>query len=143
MEDAILLQSNPVTNILLLQLKRWNLWTYYFILSRLQQHFLMNHRSVFVARTPSSTVRGCKSELMFRLGICHFFRFSYMESISMINHDFLAPRLLEPLKSNPGDQNIPRVLLRDHSDHRGPLSDPIYLKKWWLDHSNKMNKWNQ
>ena len=56
----------------------------------------------------------------------------YMTSISYINPYFRAPSPLKPLKSSPRYQNLPVVLLRDHSDHRGPLSDPIYLQKWCL-----------
>ena len=55
-----------------------------------------------------------------------------MVSIPTINHHFLAPRPLKPLKLSPGYQNLPGVLLRDHSDHRAPLSDLVYLKKWRL-----------
>ena len=47
----------------------------------------------------------------------------------MINHHFLAPGPLKPLKSSPGYQNLPGVLLRDHSDHWGPVSAQVYLKK--------------
>ena len=52
-----------------------------------------------------------------------------MDSISMINYHFLAPSLLKPLKSSPGYQNLPGVLSRPHSDHRGPVSAQVYLKK--------------
>ena len=57
-----------------------------------------------------------------------FSKFLYMASISYINHHFRAPSPLKPSKSSLGNQNLLGVLLRDHSDHWGPLSDPIYLK---------------
>ena len=57
------------------------------------------------------------------LKILNDFRFFiYMDSISMINHHFLAPSPLKPLQSSPGYQNLPGVLPRTHSDHRGPVS---------------------
>ena len=40
----------------------------------------------------------------------------HIDSISNINHHFLVPKPLKPLKSNPGGQNLREVLLRDHSD---------------------------
>ena len=58
------------------------------------------------------------------------FRFLYMTSVSYINQYFLAPSPLKPLKSSPRYQNLPGESLTAHSDHRGPLSDPIYLQKW-------------
>ena len=56
------------------------------------------------------------------------FFLKHIDSISTIIHHFLAPRPLKPLKSSPRYQNLYGILLRDHSDHQGPLSDPIYLK---------------
>ena len=53
-----------------------------------------------------------------------------MTSISYINRYFRAPSPLKPLKSSPRYQNLPGESLTAHSDHRGPLSDPIYLQKW-------------
>ena len=52
----------------------------------------------------------------------------------MINHHFLAPRPLKPLKSSVGYQNLPGVLSRAHSDHQGPVSAQVYLKKRWFSH---------
>ena len=46
----------------------------------------------------------------------------------MINHHFLALGPLKPVKSNPGGQNLPGVLFRDHSDHWGPVPAQIHLK---------------
>ncbi len=46
----------------------------------------------------------------------------------MINHHVLAPKPLKPLKSRPGGQNLLGVLVRDHSDHWGPVSAQVYLK---------------
>ena len=48
----------------------------------------------------------------------------------MINHHFLAPRTLKPLKSNPRDQNLPGLLFRDHSDHWGPVSAQFCGLSW-------------
>ena len=52
---------------------------------------------------------------------------TYVDSFSYINPYFRAPSPLKPLKSSPRYQNLLGVLLRDHSDHRRPLSDPIYF----------------
>ena len=52
-----------------------------------------------------------------------------MASFSNINHHFLAPSLLKPLKSSPRYQKSLGVLPRDHSDHWGPVSAQIYLQK--------------
>ena len=53
----------------------------------------------------------------------------YTTGISYINPLFQAPKPLKPFKSRPRDQNLPGEPLIAHSDHRGPLSDPIYPQK--------------
>ena len=58
----------------------------------------------------------------------------YIDSISTINHHFVPPRPQKPLHSSPGYQNLPGVLSRAHSDHWGPLSDLVYLKKLGFGH---------
>ena len=55
----------------------------------------------------------------------------YMTSILHINPYFRAPSPLKPLKSSPRYQNLPGELLTAHSDHRGRISDPIYLQKYF------------
>ena len=58
-----------------------------------------------------------------------------MPSISYINPYFRAPRApspLKPLKSIPRYQNLPGEPLTAHSDHRGPLPDPVYPTKRFL-----------
>ena len=52
-----------------------------------------------------------------------------MTSISSINHHYLAPSPLNPLKSSLDGQTLAGDLLIGHSDHWGPVSDPIYLQK--------------
>ena len=52
----------------------------------------------------------------------HFFDFSYMTSISFINHHFRVPSALKTLKSSPEGQNLLGDPLIAHSDHRGPVS---------------------
>ncbi len=42
----------------------------------------------------------------------------------MINHHFLDPGPLKPSKSSPGYRNLPGVLFRSHSDHRGICLSP-------------------
>ena len=51
------------------------------------------------------------------------------KSISTINHHFLAPSPLKPLKSSPRYQNLLGDLLIAHSDHQGPVSGQNYLQK--------------
>ena len=55
-----------------------------------------------------------------------------MISISMINHHFLAPVSLRQLNSNARHENLPGVLSGPHSDHHGPVSAQVYLKKYGL-----------
>ena len=54
----------------------------------------------------------------------------------MINHHFLDPKLLKPLKKWPGYQNLLGVLLKAHSDHQGPVSSQIYFKNDGLAFKN-------
>ncbi len=61
--------------------------------------------------------------------IWYFFDVLYMTSISSINHHFLAPSPLKPLKSRLGGQDLAGDLLIDHSDYQGPVSAQIYLPK--------------
>ena len=58
-----------------------------------------------------------------------FSKILYMANISYINPYFRAPSPLKPLKSTPRYQNLPGESVTAHSDHRGPLSDPIYPPK--------------
>ena len=55
-----------------------------------------------------------------------FFIFLNMNSISSINHHFLAPKPLKTLKSSPDGQELPGDSLRDRSDHQGPVSAQCY-----------------
>ena len=51
-----------------------------------------------------------------------FFEILYMTSISTINHHFLAPSPIKPLKASPEGQNLLGDSLIAHSDHWGPVS---------------------
>ena len=61
--------------------------------------------------------------------ILNFLRSFNMTSISYINPYFLAPSPLKPLNSSSRYQNLPGESVTAHSDHWGPLSDPIYPPK--------------
>ena len=54
---------------------------------------------------------------------------TYVDRFSYINLFFRAPSPLKPLNSSSRYQNLPGESVTAHSDHRGPLSDPIYPPK--------------
>ena len=53
----------------------------------------------------------------------------YMASISYINHHFLAPSPLKPLKSNSRYQNLPGESVTAHSDPENDQHRPKTAKK--------------
>ena len=60
--------------------------------------------------------------------ILNFSWFFDMASISYINHHFLAPRLLKPLKSSPRSQNLPGEPLTAHSERKSTKINPKTAK---------------
>ena len=58
-----------------------------------------------------------------------------MAGISYINLHFRAPSDIKHFNSTPRYQNLPGEPLTAHSDHQGPLSDPMYPPRWcFFDH---------
>ena len=84
---------------------------------------------IFSRKKCGKIVNICFLDSRDQANFLNFLWFFYMTSISYINRYFLAPSPLKPLKSSPWYQNLPRESVTAHSDHRGPLSDPIYPPK--------------